>query len=125
MNYKSRTVFVPAHYRTIDFYDFGQSRKWNVLDAVEHLKLFWEIYYDEKSSQFGLLLMADFGTYIAERKFVNCNGELQTSHHMERITERIFSWNINYFNDPKETLMETVERIVSKFNTEHKTNIQF
>jgi len=135
MRYEDRTVFIPAHYRTIRFVDFGRNFNGSIEDAIEEaaserLRLFYEIVKDESSNQFGLLLKADFGKYEVERRPVIYDVGWQRDHIADivttaRIQRIIYSWNLNYYKTPNdETLRDVAERIVTEFNSKYGTDIQ-
>ena len=100
MSYPSRTVFIPAHYRTITFTDFGHT-----LDFPKYLNLLgveykYQIVKDDKSHQYGLVFEASvfykFGDY--HRRILK-------------------SWNLNYYRQGHEFLMETATRLAKEFNS--------
>lgn len=110
MKYPSKRVFVPAHYETIEFFDFGGNYELfhKCLEHPEHLHFALAI----RENQMGLLLRYT-APYYSRDGFI-----AHTS-----ITLR--SYNLNFFRKDGETLIDTARRCVEKFNSKWNLNIQF
>lgn len=123
--YENRIVFVPAHYVTVHFVDFGPVHKTSIIEAIENFDLFWEIIHDTESNQYGLLLKADLGEIETDRQPVVVDSDhICDIVKVKRITKDICSWNLNYYRtDNSETLMEVVKRLTAEFNAKYNTNI--
>lgn len=108
MSYPSKTVFVPAHYRTITFTDFGYTPNFPKYLNHPGLEYRYQIVEDDKSypHQYGLVFEAVLKIDSRGRKILK-------------------SWNLNYYRQGHETLMETAAHLAKEFNSKFGISIPF
>lgn len=118
--YPSRTVLVPAHYETIHFTDFGHDGG-NIKDYLDYPDLRCCITLDESCGQYGLLIIPvrearkEIGWETLSGDGIIIMQPVYAPMHWKELPP-IHSWNLNYYQQRGETLVDTAERLLNMFN---------